>query len=70
MALHYHIDIKHNTYWKLEEQVRDTLIQEKNLSEAEYKEDKSQKKSNFCEKSLQNNKGLIVHMSRMHKEEY
>ena len=36
----YHIDMKHNTYWELEEQVRDTLIKEKNLSEAEYKEDR------------------------------
>ena len=70
MAVHYHMDMKHNTYWELEVKVRDTLIKEKNSSEAEYEEDKSQTKSDFCEKSLQNKKGLIVHMSRMHKEEY
>ena len=68
MALHYHIDMKHNTYWELEEQVRDTLMKESSLTGTENREDNT--KCDFCEKSFQNNRGLIVHMSRMHKEEY
>ena len=60
--------MKHNTYWEIEEQVRDTLIKEKSLSENE--DDETTTKCDFCEKSFQNNRGLIVHMSRMHKEEY
>ena len=70
LALHYHIDMKHNTYWELEEEVRDTFIKQRNLSEKEYKEEKTNTTCDFCEKSFQINGGLIVHMSRMHKEEY
>ena len=62
--------MKHNTYWEIEEQVRDILIKEKSFSETDNEDDETTNKCDFCEKSFQNNRGLIVHMSRMHKEEY
>ena len=77
--MHYHLDIKHNVYWDVEEQVLKQSSQhseEKIYSEAEItiKTEPffiaSMIKCNFCEKTFATERGLLVHTSKTHKEEY
>ena len=82
--------MKHNSYWELEEEVRDVLIKESSIPgnldpsnkpkkiinveiqediKLEIQEDLQGVKGEYCEKAFLTQRGLIVHMSRMHKEE-
>ena len=73
-ALHYHIDMKHNSYWEVEEEVRGDLLkqiekQPQILIKIE-EEETFRFKCDYCEKSFVTNHGLVVHTSRIHKGEF
>ena len=63
LALHYHIDIKHNTHWDVEAK------QDKNIK-LEPNETTSMIQCEFCEKTFVSDKGITIHTSKIHKKEY
>ena len=77
LALHYHVDIKHNVYWVVEEEVLNHP--EENIYIESKKEDNIKaepsdileiKICDFCEKSFLTERGLLVHFSKTHKQEF
>ena len=96
-AMHYHIDIKHNIYWDIEEEARNTLYtQRERQGHPQQKEDNTimnnsdnatttevkvktevevpiepdMQSCEFCDKSFLTDRGLVVHISKMHKENW
>ena len=95
-AMYYHIDMKHNVYWEIEEEARNSLYaqrdrqghpqgkKEESAVENSENEDIMVKVKTevedtivpfkydceFCEKSFLTDRSLVVHASKMHKEDW
>ena len=67
--MHYHIDMKHNTYWEVESETREIPLEPVNVkSENDIIEDPETFGCRFCERNFSTNQGRRIHASKMHKD--